>query len=265
MMRQNFYKEFAFIYDKLMTDVDYERWTEFILNNIPENSKMILETACGTGAITYNLAQRNFNITAFDISEEMLVNAYAKLRRYKNVRLLNQDMVKFKINLLFDVCLCCCDGINYLDRESVKIFFKRVFSHLNKNGKFIFDISTEYKYNSMDNTYVYDENDVFYVWENNIDRDNSTVSMEINFFVKSFEAAMDNESLSNETDKLIEDNNRYRRITEIQMHYIHKVSFIEEVLNDIGFTNIKIYDSYTNDSYRNQSLRATFVCEKGGD
>lgn len=242
-MRQNFYKEFAFIYDKLMIDVDYEKWTNFILKNIPPNSKKLLEAACGTGGITYNLAQGNLNITAFDISEEMLIKAYEKLRRYKNVNILNQDMTKFKINKQFDASICCCDGVNYLDESSSILFFQRVFNRLNQNGKFIFDISTEYKYNSMDETYIYDEQDLFYVWENNLDKDKNTVSMEINFFIK-------------EQDK-------YSRITEIQTHYIHRVSNIEKILKDVGFTEITVYDSYTDNFYEDTSLRATFVCKKG--
>ena len=243
MMRQNFYKEFAFIYDKLMVDVDYEKWTSFILKNIPQNSVKILEAACGTGNITYHLANEYLNITAFDISEEMLVKAYEKLRKYRNVNILNQDMVKFKINQLFDGCICCCDGVNYLNENDLKLFFEKVFNHLRENGKFIFDISTEYKYNSMSETYVYDEDDVFYVWENNLNKDANTMSMEINFFVK--------------------DKDKYNRITEFQTHYIHKVINIEKMLNDVGFTEIKVYDGYTDNLYNDTSIRATFVCKKG--
>jgi len=242
-MRQNFYKEFAFIYDDLMVDVDYEKWTSFILNNIPQSSKKVLEAACGTGSITYNLAQGNLSITAFDISEQMLVKAYEKLRKFRNVNILNQNMVKFKINQSFDACVCCCDGVNYLCENDVKIFFEKVYRHLHTGGKFIFDISTEYKYNSMSETYVYDEENVFYVWENNLNKESNTISMEINFFVQ--------------------DKDKYSRITEIQTHYMHNVSRLEEMLKSIGFINVKVYDGYTAEIYNEKSIRATFVCEKG--
>ncbi len=243
MMRQNFYKEFAFIYDELMVDVDYENWTSFILKHIPQNSTKILEAACGTGNITYHLAQEYLNITAFDISEEMLIKAYEKLRKYRNVNILNQDMVKFKIDQTFDVCICCCDGVNYLNENSAILFFEKVYNHLKKNGKFIFDISTEYKYNSMNETYVYDEEEVFYIWENNLDKNTNTMSMEINFFVK--------------------DKDKYSRITELQTHYIHSVLSLEKILNSVGFTEIKVYDGYTENLYNDTSIRATFVCKKG--
>ncbi len=44
------YKEFSQIYDLLMNDVDYEKWTSFITDKI-KGSKKILEAACGTGSI----------------------------------------------------------------------------------------------------------------------------------------------------------------------------------------------------------------------
>ncbi|QSX07127.1 class I SAM-dependent methyltransferase [Sedimentibacter sp. zth1] len=241
-MRQNFYKEFASIYDELMDDVDYEQWTSFITNELQSNSFTILEAACGTGNITSLLALENFNITAFDISEEMLIKAYDKVRRYRNVRILNQDMTKFKINSKFDACICCCDGLNYLNLIDATTFFKNVYEHLRNGGKFIFDISTKYKYLSMNDTYIYDKDNVFYVWENSLDEDNSKIQMEINFFVK--------------------DMDKYDRITEIQTHYLHDVDSITEILEDIGFTNIKKFDGYTQNMLEDSSIRATFICEK---
>ncbi|HBB29154.1 MAG TPA: hypothetical protein DC000_07905, partial [Clostridiales bacterium] len=140
-------------------------------------------------------------------------------------------------------CICCCDRVNYLNENYAIVFFEKVYNHLKKNGKFIFDISTEYKYNSMNETYVYDEEEVFYIWENNLDKNTNTMSMEINFFVK--------------------DKDKYSRITELQTHYIHSVLSLEKILNSVGFTEIKVYDGYTENLYNDTSIRATFVCKKG--
>lgn len=49
------YGNFAYIYDQLMDDVDYEAWVEHIEKLIAisgANVKNILELACGTGNIT---------------------------------------------------------------------------------------------------------------------------------------------------------------------------------------------------------------------
>ena len=47
---KNSYKEFSQIYDLLM-DIDYEKWTSFIMKKL-EGKRKILEAACGTGGIT---------------------------------------------------------------------------------------------------------------------------------------------------------------------------------------------------------------------
>jgi len=83
--------EFAEIYDNLMEDIEYGKWANFIKKNIGQN-KTILEAACGTGSITKLLAEDNYKITAFDLSQEMLVKAYEKLRKYTNVEILNMNM-----------------------------------------------------------------------------------------------------------------------------------------------------------------------------
>lgn len=243
-MKNTNYKEFAVIYDELMNDIDYEKWTDFIVSNIGTNSRKVLEAACGTGSITCRLAPKGFNITSFDLSEQMLIIAYEKLRRMRNVRILNQDMRSFSINQKFDACICCCDGINYLTADEINRFFNRVNQHLVDKSRFIFDMSTDFKYNTMYNnsTYIYDDEKIFYAWENNLNMDEKKVDMEINFFVR--------------------DNNIYKRITETQTHYFYEVSKIKEMLELSGFDILGVYDDYSEKEYNNESLRAVFVCEK---
>lgn len=243
-MQKNSYKEFSQIYDLLMNDIDYEKWTSFLMNKIGPNKSKILEAACGTGGITCILSEKNYKITAFDLSEDMLMRAYDKLGRNKSVKLLNQNMIDFKIDDKFDAAICCCDGINYLKEDEIYLFFQSINKHLNTGDKFIFDISTEYKYKTMYNdNYVYDDGEVFYVWENMLNNDNNSVDMEINFFVN-------------------DSHEKYVRITEIQTQYIHPVNKIESILNHTGFNNIEIYDDYNNAFYDKESLRAVFCCTK---
>jgi cyclopropane fatty-acyl-phospholipid synthase-like methyltransferase len=242
-MDNSSYKEFSQIYDLLMNDIDYERWTSFIADKLGDSVK-ILEAACGTGSITCLLAEKNYKVTAFDLSEDMLMKAYEKLGRNPGVKLLNQDMRNFKIDEKFDGAVCCCDAVNYLSSEEVAEFFRNVRDHLKNGSKFIFDISTEYKYRSMYNdTYVYDDGNVFYAWENVYDEEKNLVDIEINFFVN---------------DK----NNKYNRITEIQTQYIHSVGELNEMLEASGFGNIEIYDDYSDEKVRDDSLRAVFHAAK---
>ena len=86
-------------------------------------------------------------------------------------------------------------------------------------------------------TYVYDDGDIFYVWENELVNDEK-INIEINFFIK-------------DTDK-------YTRITEEQTQYIHTVDEIIDLLEDAGFENIEIFDDYNEKEYSDTSLRAVF-------
>ena len=238
---QKSYKEFSQIYDLLM-DMDYPKWTSFIMNKLGEKRK-ILEAACGTGSVTKLLADNNYRVTAFDLSEDMLMRAYEKLKRSHMVSFLNLNMVDFEIDDVFDGAICCCDGINYLSKEEVGLFFKRVYQHLSPGSKFIFDMSTPSKYENMFcDTYVYDDGEIFYVWENE-PAEGGRINIEINFFVK---------------DTL----DKYQRITEVQTLYVHPADLIIHMLKDAGFKNIEIFDDYNDREYSDTSLRAVFTADK---
>lgn len=237
------YREFSQIYDLLMNDVDYGKWTSFITNKI-KGSKKVLEAACGTGSVTRMLAALDYRVTAFDLSQEMLMRANEKIGRNPGIRLLNMDMTDFKIDDKFHAAICCCDGVNYITENEAEKFFKNIYSHLGDNSIFIFDISTKYKYDSMfGDTYVYDDGDIFYVWENIHDEESSSVNVEINFFVR---------------DSL----NKYSRINEIQTQYIHGTDAMIRLLEKAGFSDIEIYDDYNNELLKENSLRAVFCAVK---
>lgn len=55
------YTEFAFVYDELMDEVDYDDWVKYLEDIIDKEDvkiKNILELACGTGNITIPLAKK---------------------------------------------------------------------------------------------------------------------------------------------------------------------------------------------------------------
>lgn len=239
------YYEFAEIYDDLMDDVPYEKWADFIKKNIGRN-KTILEAACGTGNITRLLAEDDYKITAFDLSQEMLVKAYEKLRRYTNVEILNMDMKSFRIKKHYDAAISCCDGLNYLlSEEDLLKFFNNIYGQLNANGIFIFDFSTIYKFENhlSNNTIVSEENNVFMVWENSYNINDNSCEMEINFFVKT-------------------ENELYSHIHEYQKQRAFKVEYIIDMLENIGFTDIKAFSGYSFDKYKNDDDRIVIVCKK---
>lgn len=238
------YSEFAEIYDTMMEDIPYDKWVDFIKKNI--KGGRILEIACGTGAVTRVLAEKNYKITAFDISEEMLVHAYEKLRKYPNVEILNMDMKNISLDRKFDVALSCCDGINYLlDDSELNEFFKSVYEHLDDEGVFIFDYSTIYKLENLlgNNTIVSEEDKIFMVWENEYDSEKNTCEMDITFFIR-------------------EDNGMYRRLNEHQIQRSYSIDKIGGLLEGAGFSNIRHYSGYQFEQSKPDDERTVIVCNK---
>ena len=87
------YGDFAYFYDKLMYDLDYEKIYKFIGELLGKKSleaDLILEMACGTGGLTEKLV-KDYKVHAFDLSEDMLAVCENKIRS-RNLRLFKQNM-----------------------------------------------------------------------------------------------------------------------------------------------------------------------------
>ncbi len=242
------YKEFASIYDKLMGNIDYKLWFDYIEEIFSRrriNPKYILEMACGTGSLTELLCQKYYDITCFDISENMLTVAYDKLRKYNNVNVLNQDMVDFHLNKKFNAIVCICDSINYItEYNDVKKTFNNVYNHLDDNGIFIFDINSYHKIKNIisKNIFINDEDDIFYTWESFFDDENSLCQYFLTFFVKQGEL--------------------YKRFNEVHNQRAYTIEEIVYELEKVGFRNISCFDGFTFNDVNKHSERINFIASK---
>lgn len=242
------YNEFARVYDELMNDIDYNKWFNYIEDIFKFNNKKplnILEMACGTGNLTKFLCENRYDITCFDMSSEMLTIAYEKLRGYKNVKILNQDMTEFNLNKKFDVVISICDSINYITNDDdLTSVFNNVYNHLNDDGIFIFDINSYFKLSQVigNNTFIHDEEDIFYTWQNYFDEDEKISEFYLTFFIK--------------------ENENYSRIEEEHFERAYKIDEIIEKLNEAGFKNINYYNAFTFDEPNDKSERINFVVKK---
>ena len=59
------YETFASVYDAIMDDSLYEKWTDFSLRHFPKDKKKLLELACGTGIQSIYFKQAGFDVTWF--------------------------------------------------------------------------------------------------------------------------------------------------------------------------------------------------------
>lgn len=247
----NQYKDFAFVYDELMNEVDYNNWVDYIeqiIKHKEANVQNILELACGTGNLTIPLTKKNYDIAAIDISEEMLSVAREKAEKEGvELVLLQQDISELEFDVEnLDCVLCACDGFNYLTYDDeIENVFEKSYELLKDGGMFIFDISSFYKLSQVLGNNMYGENraDIAYMWQNYFDPEENMVEMELAFFVKNEEGSFDR----------FEETHHQRAYTERE---------IKKMLKMAGFKDISIYGDFTLESPKEDAQRIFFACKK---
>jgi 2-polyprenyl-3-methyl-5-hydroxy-6-metoxy-1,4-benzoquinol methylase len=102
------------------------------------NTKMILDVSCGTGNQSIPLARQGFDVTASDISSEMLAQAEIKAKGIP-VRFRTGDMRTDHYGQ-FDAIISMINSVGYVPQEDIGRTFANVAQNLKQGGLFIFDI-----------------------------------------------------------------------------------------------------------------------------
>lgn len=137
------YSVFARVYDRVMADIEYEEWASFILTEATMrgySGGRILDLACGTGNSAGPMIRRGFEVVGVDASADMLAVARSK---FPDARWLQGRFTDFTAPGTFSLVQCVFDALNnLLDPEEFTATARRVLSHLEPGGLFIFDINT---------------------------------------------------------------------------------------------------------------------------
>lgn len=242
------YGEFAKIYDDLINeDINYDNMVSRIIEICNEHNiecKDYLDVACGTGNVTVRLAKHFKDVYAVDLSEDMLREAFNKLKENRiKGKIICQDMTEMQLNRKFDLITSVLDSTNYItDEYDLKKYFNSVKEHLKDDGIFIFDVNSYYKLSEIlgNNIYTYSEEDVFYTWENVFEDD--MVSMFLTFFVKQGEL--------------------YERFEEEHFERAYREEELESALSNCGLEIINKFDGYSNNKVQASSERIVYVVKK---
>ncbi|MBR5218155.1 MAG: class I SAM-dependent methyltransferase [Clostridia bacterium] len=234
------YTQFATVYDRLMADVDYSKWADYyesIFEKFNLSPSLVLDIGCGTGSLTTILADRGYDMIGLDGSEEMLGIAKEK---NGDILYINMDAEDFELYGTVDAVVSSLDLLNYV--EDTDGFFRLINNYLNYGGIFVFDISTPYKLENVlgNNTFVYDEEDIFYAWDNSFD--GKCCDMILNIFVK--------------------DGERYDRIDEYQTQRAVTPDEIIASAQKAGLEILGVYDEFSFDAPRADSERIFFAVRR---
>lgn len=236
------YKEFAYIYDKLTFDIDYEEYSEVIkkeLKKLDIKPESILELGIGSGNMTKYFYNASIKYTGVDLSKEMLKICADK---FPNISIINEDLCQLELTKNYDFIFSTLDTINYI-LESEKL--QNLFSNINENctGVFMFDVNTPYKLIEVmgNNHFVYEYEDIFYTWVNQYYEEDNLIDFYIDFFVKN-------------------QDNSYQRIRESQTEKVYSLDSLRFMLYNSGFNTVKIIDFDTGKTLNNCTQRALFIC-----
>ena len=223
----NAYGALAASYDRLTNDVDYKAVVDFyfeILEREGLKPRTAVDLACGTGSVAMLLAGKGLQVTAVDMSEEMLSQAMQKASDLENIPMfICQRLQDLRLPRGVDLAVCALDSLDYItDPADCRQAIKRVYKVLNPGGCFIFDVNTPQKLRAMDGQMFIDEDDdVYCVWRGEFDEETNICSYGMDLFQRQGSA--------------------WQRSFEEHREYAYSADQLVSYLREAGFTHIRVY------------------------
>jgi len=243
------YHSLAVSYDRLTNDVDYKAITDFydqILEREGLHPRTALDLACGTGSVALLLAEKGMEVTAVDMSEEMLCIASQKAMDLDNPpRFICQKLQQLHVPRGVDLAVCALDSIDYIvDPEDCRMAMCRIYKALNPGGCFIFDVNTPQKLQAMDGQVFLDEDDdVYCVWRGEFDEQTNICSYAMDLFQRV--------------------GDRWIRSFEEHQEYAYSRLQLTLFLRSAGFTGIEVFADRKFEEPGPNEQRIYFKARKG--
>ena len=243
------YHELAQSYDRLTSDVDYDATVEFyyeILAREGLQPRTAVDLACGTGSVALRLAQRGLQVTAVDLSWEMLMVAQQKAAEAELApQFVCQSLQQLHLPRGVDLAVCALDSMDYIvDPKDCEKAIQRIYKALNPGGCFIFDVNTPEKLRAMDGQVFLDEDDdVYCVWRGEFDEASNICSYGMDLFQRRGEV--------------------WQRSFEEHREYAYSADQLMGYLKQAGFTSIAVYGDRTFDAPKAGEQRIYLKARKG--
>lgn len=261
------FADLAPYYDELMDVVPYDGWADYVMllfSIVGHEPQRVLDCACGTGNVTFELAQRGLEMTGVDLSAPMIERAIAKTRSAKAgstqtrsagtgstatplpARFLEADLTSFDLGEQFDSATCLYDSLNYiLDPMALQAAFGRIAAHLEPGGVFVFDMNSVHalKSNLFTQRNFDPRKSLHYDWQASFDEANSICAVRMEFRRKAPDGTL-------------------QRFFETHRERAYPLNEVEAMLTETGWELLREFDAYTLNRPHARSERWFFVARK---
>ena len=233
-------EEYLHVY-KHRNENDAEEHVKLILENVSTKpGANVLDMSCGAGRHAILLSRKNYNVTAVDLSENLLSIAKQTADKENlSINFIHSDIRKFKSTLKFDLILNLFTSFGYFDTDEENFsILQKAYNFLADDGYFVLDF-----FNStfLAKNLVEYSKDVFN-------------DVEIHQYRKLIEKRVRKEIVINKNGKLSNYEESVRMFTKDEL---------VEAITRIGFDIYKTFGDFLGNEFKQfTSPRLVLICKK---
>ncbi len=207
-----------------------------------QNDESILDLCCGIGRHSLEFARRGHNVVGVDRTRLYLEKAIATAQEERlNIEFVLDDMRTFYRKKSFDIVLSMFTSFSYFeDHEEQMLVLRNIYASLRAGGRFILEsmgkevlarIFQRQNWSEWPHGFMMEEREAIENWSK---MHNKWIFLERDGTVHRFDV----------------------------IHWIYSGAEIKEMLEKVGFSNIKIYGGLDGRPYDNEAARLVVVATK---
>jgi ubiquinone/menaquinone biosynthesis C-methylase UbiE len=241
----NIFDELSEDWESIVQSRHTEKETNFINEILPKKG-VILDLCCGTARHSILLNKKERRIIGLDLSKNLLLIAKQNMRDAgADFPLVRADMRSFPFrDQIFYGVICMFTSFGYLPSENEdKKSLNEVWRTLQKNGKFLLDVSNRFHLIKTYQEKEWAEFEPFYLLEKRA-------------------LNLKQDKLKSEWTIIRKSNGEIRKI----QHNLRLYTFLKmkKLLRKAGLTIRNVYGGYETQSFSNEGIRMIVLAEKAG-
>lgn len=243
------YTALGAVYDRFTADVDYKSLAGYVselLRRAGVGDGILLDLACGTGTLSFELARLGYDVIGADCSEEMLMQAQSKLYSGEfsgnPPQFILQDMRELDLFGTIRACVSTQDSLNHItDEGELAEVLRRVSLFTEPGGALVFDMNTKSKFEKMDGSaFVDEDSDALCLWR--VAGKDGLYEYTVDVFERAKSA--------------------WRRSSEVFFERYYAPERVTELLRDAGFTEVEIFGERSFERPKEDEDRIFFLARK---